>query len=194
MVTKETLKPCPFCGSTPLLLDMSGCHRIGTTSFDVICNAEECVGEVFASAPSAAEVVKNWNTRAENNDIYVTQLETENARLREENATMKSGIKWVNPREAKSWSSGILRIKEFRRNEKGEEIGDEDDYMLYNIGCFVDSEKATGTLKIFLCDDGREFYETDPIIHKYAEFPEPLCEENSQLYEKNERLTDTEIE
>ena len=54
----EELKPCPFCGTKPLLYDLLDTHG----GFSVECPADGCDTEKMKR--TKAEAVAAWNTRA----------------------------------------------------------------------------------------------------------------------------------
>ena len=60
------LKPCPFCGKQPLLWDTTGLHNYNSKAptWDIGCNNEECLINVYKCLRSEEDAIKAWNTRA----------------------------------------------------------------------------------------------------------------------------------
>lgn len=54
-MTQPKLKPCPFCGETPLLYLHMGYYRVE-------CQNKECPSRLTASA-NKNDIVNAWNTR-----------------------------------------------------------------------------------------------------------------------------------
>lgn len=59
-----TMKPCPFCRSSPDVRECESPTADGSRTYSVACMNPDCIGIVMTAYLSEWEAIKVWNRRA----------------------------------------------------------------------------------------------------------------------------------
>ena len=65
----EGLKPCPFCGGSPVFTDTGYPNNLENKAFYIIA-CYECPVSPMILETSKEYAIKTWNTRVENGDVH----------------------------------------------------------------------------------------------------------------------------